>query len=240
MLDHVGIRASDRPASEGFYDTVLDALGIGQGHNDEEYVEWGDFAMGAASDAVGVTRHLHVAFTASSRALVDAFWEAGTSAGFRSDGEPGPRPVYRDDYYGGFLLDPDGNSVEAVHHGDVAGRGMIDHLWIRVADVAAAGGFYALVAPHAGLRLREETPELIRYWAGDASFTLVRGDPTTSLHMAFAGDDAAVHAFHAVAVEAGYRSNGPPGERLIYHPGYYAAFVLDPDGNNVEVVNHHR
>ena len=52
--------------------------------------------------------------------------------------------------------------------------------------------------------------------------------------------DAAVQAFHATAVDAGYRDNGGPGERPEYHPGYYAAFVLDPDGNNVEVVNHHR
>ena len=53
-------------------------------------------------------------------------------------------------------------------------------------------------------------------------------------------DDADVQRFHAVATEAGYRSNGPPGERPRYHRGYYAAYVLDPDGNNIEVVNHHR
>ena len=47
-------------------------------------------------------------------------------------------------------------------------------------------------------------------------------------------------AFHRAAIEAGYRDNGGPGERPQYHPGYYGAFVLDPDGNNVEVVNHHR
>ena len=45
--------------------------------------------------------------------------------------------------------------------------------------------------------------------------------------------------FHAAAIEAGYESNGGPGERPRYHPGYYAAYVLDPDGNNIEVVNHH-
>ena len=47
-------------------------------------------------------------------------------------------------------------------------------------------------------------------------------------------------AFHRAATEAGYRGNGAPGERPVYHPGYYAAFVLDPDGNNVELVNHNR
>ncbi len=59
--------------------------------------------------------------------------------------------------------------------------------------------------------------------------------------MAFpASDDAAVDAFHRAALAAGYRDNGSPGERPVYHEGYYGAFVLDPDGNNVEVVNHNR
>jgi catechol 2,3-dioxygenase-like lactoylglutathione lyase family enzyme len=65
--------------------------------------------------------------------------------------------------------------------------------------------------------------------------------PTEHVHMAFgASDDATVDAFHQAATEAGYHDNGPPGERAVYHPGYYGAFVLDPDGNNVEVVNHNR
>jgi catechol 2,3-dioxygenase-like lactoylglutathione lyase family enzyme len=53
-------------------------------------------------------------------------------------------------------------------------------------------------------------------------------------------DDGAIRRFHQAAIAAGYRSHGEPGERPRYHPGYYAAYVLDPDGNNVEVVNHHR
>ncbi len=61
------------------------------------------------------------------------------------------------------------------------------------------------------------------------------------MHIAFpAPDDATVGEFHRIATAAGYRDNGAPGERPIYHPGYYGAFVLDPDGNNVEVVNHNR
>ena len=67
------------------------------------------------------------------------------------------------------------------------------------------------------------------------------GAPTENVHMAFpASDDATVDAFHRAAVAAGYRDNGAPGERPRYHPGYYGAYVLDPDGNNVEVVNHNR
>ena len=59
--------------------------------------------------------------------------------------------------------------------------------------------------------------------------------------MAFpAPDDTTVDAFHRAGTGVGYRDNGPPGERPVYHDGYYAAFVLDRDGNNVEVVNHNR
>jgi hypothetical protein len=75
----------------------------------------------------------------------------------------------------------------------------------------------------------------------DYSFSLVRDERplTEHVHLAFpAREDATVHAFHAVALAAGYEDHGAPGERAIYHPGYYGAFVLDPDGHNVEVVNH--
>ena len=73
------------------------------------------------------------------------------------------------------------------------------------------------------------------------SFSLVAGTPTEHLHLAFpANRNETVAAFHRAATEAGYRDNGGPGERPIYHAGYYSAFVLDPDGNNVEVVNHNR
>ena len=64
---------------------------------------------------------------------------------------------------------------------------------------------------------------------------------TENLHLAFpVRNDEDVRAFHEAAVAAGGIDNGAPGERAGYHPGYYAAFVLDPDGNNVEAVNHNR
>ena len=77
----------------------------------------------------------------------------------------------------------------------------------------------------------------------DHSFSLIDdGRPLTAyLHVAFAAqEDATVRAFHAAALDAGYEDHGAPGERAVYHPGYYGAFVLDPDGHNVEVVNHNR
>src|SRR6266571_7759393 len=117
MFDHVTIRASDREASERFYGTVLRTLGIEQTHTDAYYAQWYDFSLAEANEAKPVTRRLHVAFVAPSRAEVDEFWRVGTGAGYSDDGAPGPRPQYSEDYYGGFLLDPDGNSAEAVHHG---------------------------------------------------------------------------------------------------------------------------
>src|SRR5262249_47027552 len=84
-------------------------------------------------------------------------------------------------------------------------------------------------------------PQFGHFRGNGGSFSVLPGEPTVDLHMAFPTDDDAVaQAFHRTLVEAGYRDNGAPGERPIYHAGYYAAFVLDPDGNNIEVVNHHR
>jgi catechol 2,3-dioxygenase-like lactoylglutathione lyase family enzyme len=243
VFDHVTIRVSDRAASERFYRTVLDAIGIRPTNEGAEYTEWDDFGLAQAADAKPVTHRLHVGFAAPSREAVHAFHAAGLHAGYRDDGAPGPRPEYGPDYYGGFLLDPDGNSAEAVHHGDLPERGTIDHLWIRVADLDAAVTFYDLIAPHAGLRRGGSAPGRQQFrFAGGTSFSLVAADaPTEHVHLAFATtDDAAVHAFHEAATGGGHRDNGPPGERPEYHPGYYAAFALDPGGNNVEVVNHHR
>ncbi|HEU4703610.1 MAG TPA: DUF1778 domain-containing protein [Conexibacter sp.] len=116
MFDHVGIAVSDLAASERFCRTVLSVLGVEPGHADAELVEWEDWAIGPTDGEHSVTRGLHVGFRARDRALVDAFWQAGVDAGYRDDGTPGPRTHYGPTYYGGFLLDPDGNSVEAVHY----------------------------------------------------------------------------------------------------------------------------
>jgi catechol 2,3-dioxygenase-like lactoylglutathione lyase family enzyme len=240
MFDHVTIRVSERDASERFYETVLRTLGIEQTSAGQDFTEWDDFSLSQADDEDPVTRRLHVGFAAPSRAHVDEFWRVGTEAGYDEDGAPGPRPQYREDYYGAFLLDPDGNSVEAVHHGAVRGAG-IDHLWIRVADVAAAKRFYETVAPHAGFRLKHDTPERARFVGESGSFSLLAGTPTEHLHMAFPADEnSTVADFHQALIQAGYRDNGPPRERRIYHEGYFGAYVLDPDGNNVELVNHNR
>jgi catechol 2,3-dioxygenase-like lactoylglutathione lyase family enzyme len=245
MFDHVGIAVSDLAASERFYRTVLAALGLHPTHADATLVEWEDWDIGPTDGEHPVTRGLHVGFRAASREDVDAFWRAGVEAGFRDDGEPGLREAYGSGYHGGFLLDPDGNSVEAVHEerASAVPPGCVDHLWLRVADLEASKRFYATIAPHAGIRLDTEEPGRVRFAGSDFSFSLLDdGRPRTEhVHLAFpAGDDDTVRAFHAAATAAGHVDNGAPGERAVYHPGYYGAFVLDPDGHNVEVVNHNR
>jgi catechol 2,3-dioxygenase-like lactoylglutathione lyase family enzyme len=241
VFDHVTLRVADRAASEAFYNTVLGPLGIETTYSDLRFAEWDDFSLSAADAEHQVTRGLHIGFGARSRELVEAFWRAGTQAGHPDDGAPGPRPEYRDDYYGGFLLDPDGNSAEAVHHAEIRPPGHIDHLWIRVADVPAASAFYDLVAAYGGFERKGNEPDHAHFVGAGGSFSLAAGTPTENLHAAFpATENATVDAFHRAAMEAGYRDNGAPGERPRYHPGYYGAYVLDPDGNNVELVNHNR
>ncbi len=226
MFDHVTIRVSDLEGSLRFYRTLL-----GREPEGSEYLEWDEFGIAHADDSHPVTRHLHVGFAAHSREEVDAFWQAGIDAGYASDGEPGARPQYHPNYYGGFLVDPDGNSVEAcTGFRDAVGGPPIDHLWLGVRDLLS-------------LNVTDDREGRFHVWAGDRSFLLVADGrpPTENVHLAFpVADDEAVADFHRVATEAGYRDNGVPGERPVYHPGYVGAFVLDPDGNNVEAVNHNR
>ena len=239
MFDHVTIRVSDLAASRAFYSTVLAREPHG-----EEFFEWDDFSIAPVEEDRPLTRHLHVGFAAPSREEVDAFWRRGVEAGYRSDGEPGLRPQYHPSYYGGFLLDPDGNSVEAcTGFRDEAGGPPIDHLWLGVRDSAASRRFWETVAPVLSLNVSEDRGERFHVWAGDRSFALLADDrpPAEHVHLAFPVADAeAVAEFHRVATAAGYRDNGAPGKRPEYHPGYVGAFVLDPDGNNVEAVNHNR
>ena len=245
MFDHVELHVADLAASVRFYRTVLSVLGVEPSHADDELVEWDDFGMVPVDAEHPRSRGLHLGFRAPDRAHVDAFWQAGVDAGYRDDGAPGPRPEYGETYYGGFLLDPDGHSVEAVHEdrANPVPDGRVDHLWIRVRDLEASRRFYVTIAPHAGFALGDEEPGRVHFRGDDFTFSLIHDErpPTEHVHLAFPpSDDATVRAFHAAALAAGYEDHGGPGERAVYHPGYYGAFVLDPDGHNVEVVNHNR
>ena len=241
MFDHVTIYVPDREASAKFFDTVLIQLGIETSYRTNSFAEWDDFSLTHGDDDHPLTTGLHVGFAAPSRTQVDEFWRAGVDAGYEDDGPPGPRPEYLPDYYGSFLRSPDGNSIEAVHYGDVPQRtGIVDHLWIRVRDLAAATAFYRVVAECLAFDLRERPGITTVHGADGGSFSLLEGEPTQHVHMAFPTDNPGVDRFHATLTAAGHLDNGPPGERPRHHPGYYAAYVLDPDGNNIEAVNHNR
>jgi len=115
---------------------------------------------------------------------------------------------------------------------------VFDHVTIRVSDRAASERFYATVLRALGVEPTYTRDDLVG-WEND--FSPVAGTPTEHVHVAFAaGDDATVDAFHRAATDAGYHDNGAPGERGEYHAGYYGGYVADPDGNNVEAVNHNR
>ncbi|WP_370695392.1 VOC family protein [Patulibacter sp.] len=135
-------------------------------------------------------------------------------------------------------------SVEAVHRDGRRTDGNVDHLWLRVADVAAARAFYDAIAPHTPIRRGTDRPERVSYvrdGEGGGTFSLVAdaGPRTENVHVAFpAPDRRTVDAFHAAALAAGHQDDGAPGIREAYGPGYYGAFVRDPDGNGIEAVHH--
>ncbi|MDD3837890.1 MAG: VOC family protein [Phenylobacterium sp.] len=124
---------------------------------------------------------------------------------------------------------------------------MLDHIGLSVRDVGAARAFYDRALGPIGIRLLHTVgaeltggAEVLGYgdtrpffWISQAS------EPTGYLHVAFTvGDRGLVDAFHTAALAAGGRDNGGPGLRPHYHPHYYGAFVLDPDGHNIEAVCH--
>lgn len=120
LIDHIQLVVRDLSASRAFYAAILDVLGVPMGGGSEEYF-WADelFVSTAESDAAQgrLTGRHHLAFQAQDRAMVDAFYSAALDHGGKDNGAPGERP-YHPGYYAAFVLDPDGNNIEAVHHGD--------------------------------------------------------------------------------------------------------------------------
>ena len=112
---------------------------------------------------------------------------------------------------------------------------LLDHVHLRVSDLQASKRFYRAALEALGLALTSESESA---FSADELYVSDDGKPTSDVHIAFqAADRDAVHRFYNAALSAGGRANGSPGYRD-YHPGYYAAYVLDPDGNNVEAVFH--
>jgi catechol 2,3-dioxygenase-like lactoylglutathione lyase family enzyme len=118
MIDHVGLTVSDVGRSKAFYTAALAPLGYAPLMDFDGSAGFGiapkpDFWIGRGDPNVPP---VHVAFAASSRAIVDAFHRAALAAGGRDNGAPGLRPEYHPNYYGAFVLDPDGHNIEAVCH----------------------------------------------------------------------------------------------------------------------------
>jgi catechol 2,3-dioxygenase-like lactoylglutathione lyase family enzyme len=117
---------------------------------------------------------------------------------------------------------------------------MIDHIKLHVGDAQRSKAFYEAALAPLGYRIvMQPAPGVVGMGTRFPDFWLAQSDAPTVAHVALrAADRDAVDAFHAAAVAAGGADNGAPGLRPQYHPGYYGAFVLDPDGNNLEAVHH--
>ncbi len=119
LIDHVQLVVKDLPASQAFYTAVFEALGVPMGGTGEGYF-WADELFvstreSQAAQGVLTGRH-HLAFQARDQAMVEAFHKAALAHGGQDNGGPGERP-YHPGYYAAFVLDPDGNNIEAVFHG---------------------------------------------------------------------------------------------------------------------------
>lgn len=122
MIDHIGFSVSDYPRAKAFYEKALAPLGyvlimeVQQDANDAPAAGFGaggkpDFWIGGEG---GLNKPVHIAITAQDRPTVDAFYKAAIAAGAKDNGPPGPRRHYHANYYGAFVLDPDGHNIEAV------------------------------------------------------------------------------------------------------------------------------
>jgi len=113
---------------------------------------------------------------------------------------------------------------------------LLDHLHLTVRDLSASRRFYSAILAVLGIPIDDHPTK--RAFSADELWITDEGPLTGRIHFAFqAKDRATVDRFHAAGLSAGGRDNGSPGERG-YHSGYYAAFLLDPDGHNVEAVHH--
>ncbi len=121
LIDHIQLIVRDIDASRRFYEAVFAAIGIPIAGEGKDYF-WADelFISTADSEAAAgkLTGRHHIAFQTKDRAMVDAFYEAGLAAGGKDNGKPGERERYHPGYYAAFVLDPDGNNIEAVYHGE--------------------------------------------------------------------------------------------------------------------------
>lgn len=120
LIDHIQLVVKDLAASRRFYEAVGEALGIPIGGEFAGFFYLDELGVSSADSPAAqgrLTGRHHIAFQAKDRAMVEAFYKAGLAAGGKDNGAPGERAHYHPGYYAAFLLDPDGNNIEAVYHG---------------------------------------------------------------------------------------------------------------------------
>ncbi|MBY8826239.1 VOC family protein [Sphingomonas colocasiae] len=120
LIDHIQLVVADLPASRRFYEAIFAVLDVPIGGSADDYF-WADELFVSTADSAAALGQLtgrhHLAFQARDRAMVDAFHAAGLANGGKDNGAPGERP-YHPGYYAAFVIDPDGNNIEAVYHGE--------------------------------------------------------------------------------------------------------------------------
>lgn len=244
-IDHVTIRVDELDVGALFFTRFFRLLEIpGQryrGADLHEWHEWRDFSIAPATPDQPATRGLQLAFATRTRAQVENWWRALVDAGHPNAGPPGPRPTDGPDCFGASIHDPAGNLLEAIHRPNTRRStedGVIDALYIRVLDLQPSIRFYTATATACELTLTSH-PERLQIGEAAPTITILQGQPTENLHLAFGVNTrAAVNDFFDAGLAAGGRDNGRPGERSHYHHGYYSAYLLDPDSNNIEAVCH--
>lgn len=255
FVDHASVGVSDLGASIRFYDAALAPLGARRRFRDGDYVAWGSATV---NGHFAVCRRpsprpqlgAHACFAAGSREEVEAFHRAALAAGGEDNGPPGYRPQYSPDYYGAFVLDPDGNHLGVVarlaaDQASTPRARILDHLSIGTVHLGEAARFYdALLAPLGAARLRTRD-DYVMFGTdlNDTTFILAEPDepgavaPQPGFHACFAADSReSLALFHAAGLRGGARNNGTPGPRPDYAIDYWGAFLVDPWGNHVGAV----
>ena len=148
MIDHVTTRLPDLAVAQAFYTLALELLDGPPATEGDGFVEWNDFSIAEATTDRPATRHLHIGLQASDRSQVDRWWRGMRDAGYADLWRPRPTPRIWPTYYGAFVADPAGDSIEAVYQQPRSTDGRtLDHLWLRTRNLEAATLFYEAIAP---------------------------------------------------------------------------------------------
>jgi catechol 2,3-dioxygenase-like lactoylglutathione lyase family enzyme len=121
LIDHIQLVVKDLPASRRFYEAVLKVFGVPIGGGADDFFWADEFVVSSVDSKAAegkLTGRTHIAFQAVDRAMVDAFYKVALQNGGMDNGAPGERAAYHPGYYAAFVLDPDGNNIEAVYHGE--------------------------------------------------------------------------------------------------------------------------